>query len=117
MRLTAASFGDGLGAAFFAMARRLVAESALALACPPLRPSSTAALFLPFSVTPDSSISPVAIFMTVTAFEITSAGRCWPFGPFGIAYRYASHAAAPPSEQPIETRQIDVEVETARSAR
>ena len=28
-----------------------------------------------------------AIRMTVTAFEITSAGRFWPFGPFGIAYR------------------------------
>jgi hypothetical protein len=30
------------------------------------------------SVVPASSISPVAIFITVTPFEITSSGRFWP---------------------------------------
>ena len=32
-----------------------------------------------------SSSSPVAILATMTAVPITSAGRFWPWGPFGIA--------------------------------
>lgn len=69
-------------AAFLAMALRLALLSAWARAAPPLRPSSTAALLRPSSVS--SSISPVAIFVTWTALEITSAGRLWPFGVLGI---------------------------------
>ena len=74
-------------AAFLAIVIRSALLRLLARASPPFRPSSTAALLLPFSVVPESSISPVAIRMTWTAFEITSAGRWWPFGVFGIAYR------------------------------
>jgi hypothetical protein len=63
-------------AAFLAIATRLVLLTACARARPPFRPSSTAALLLPSSVSPAvSSISPVAILMTVTAFELTSVGR------------------------------------------
>lgn len=62
--------------------RRLL--SLFALANPPLLPSSMAALLLPSSVVPASSISPVAIFMTWTALLTTSAGRLWPFGVFAI---------------------------------
>ena len=47
-----------------------------------MRPSSTAALFLPSSSI-SSSISPVAIFITLTAVPITSPGRFWPLGPLG----------------------------------
>src|SRR5229473_2401226 len=32
-----------------------------------------------------SAISPVAIFATMMAAPITSAGRLWPCGPFGIS--------------------------------
>ena len=71
-------------AALLAISVRFLAERLLARASPPFRPSSTAALLLPSSVVPDSSISPVAIFMIVTAFEITSAGRLWPFGVRGM---------------------------------
>ena len=73
-------------AAALAICVRLDCESLAARASPPFLPRNTAALLLPSSVS-DSSISPVAIFITVTAFEITSAGRFWPLGPFGIAYR------------------------------
>ena len=61
-------------AAFLAISRRFLDDRLSARALPPLRPSSTAALFLPSSVNV-SSISPVAIFMTWTALLITSAGR------------------------------------------
>jgi hypothetical protein len=71
-------------AAFFAISLRFLAERPCARALPPFRPSSTAALLFPSSVSPNSSISPVAIRMTVTAFEITSAGRLWPFGVRGM---------------------------------
>jgi hypothetical protein len=67
------------------MAFRRVLLKLLARAEPPLRPSSTAALLLPSSVVPDSLISPVAIFMTWTAFDATSAGRLWPLGVLGIS--------------------------------
>src|SRR2546423_3379240 len=54
-----------------------------ALAFPPMRPSATAAAFLPSSVVM-SSISPVAILATMMALPITSAGRFSPLGPRGI---------------------------------
>src|SRR5688572_21615909 len=66
------------------MALRFRVPSFLARAMPPIRPSVTAALFLPSSFNVSSS-SPVAILMTVTALEMTSAGRLWPLGVFGIA--------------------------------
>ena len=44
----------------------------VALVVPPLRPNSTAALFLPSSAVA-SSISPVAILITVTVFETSEA--------------------------------------------
>jgi hypothetical protein len=71
-------------AAFLAISRRFLVDRPCARASPPLRPNSTAALLLPSSVVSDSSISPVAIFMTWTAFETTSAGRLWPFGVRGM---------------------------------
>lgn len=73
-------------AAFWAMAVRLVWLRDFARACPPRRPNSIAALLLPSWVAPaiGSSISPVAICITVTAFEITSAGRLWPLGVRGM---------------------------------
>ena len=52
-----------------------------ARASPPMRPSATAAAFLPSSVTL-SSISPVAIRPIMTARWLASAGRFSPFGPF-----------------------------------
>ena len=58
-----------------AICLRRLTPSFLARAFPPLLPSCTAALFLPSPAELDSSISPVAIFMTCTAFETTSAGR------------------------------------------
>src|SRR6266571_4074009 len=54
-----------------------------ARAFPPIRPSATAAAFLPSSVV-TSSISPVAILAIMTARAVTSAGRFSSFGPFGI---------------------------------
>src|SRR3984893_3267122 len=48
-----------------------------------MRPSATAAAFLPSSVVAVSSISPVAILPTMTAAPITSAGRFSPRGPRG----------------------------------
>lgn len=71
-------------AACLAIAARRCADSFLARASPPLRPRATAAAFLPLSVSV-SSISPVAIFITWTAFDATSAGRLWPFGVFGTS--------------------------------
>ncbi len=62
-------------AAFRAIAFRFAGDSAFALAAPPIRPSATAAGFFPSSAGTDSSVSPVAILMTWTALEITSAGR------------------------------------------
>ena len=80
-RMTSYFFLDHLArAAFVAMLRRVAWDSLDARARPPKRPSATAARLLPSSVWPDSSISPVAIFMTVTALPMTSAGRLWPFG-------------------------------------
>ena len=61
-------------AAFVAIAAFFLADKALALARPPIRPNSTAAAFL-LSSAGVSWISPVAIRMTWTAFPITSAGR------------------------------------------
>src|SRR5713101_7645950 len=62
-------------AAFLAIARRSLPDRLSARAFPPLRPSSTAALFLPSSVSLDSFTSPVAIRMIWTALPITSGGR------------------------------------------
>ena len=57
-----------------------------ARARPPFFPSATAAGSFPSSsVALDSSISPVAIFATMTAAPITSPGRFWPCGPLGIS--------------------------------
>src|SRR5712691_11452413 len=50
-----------------------------------MRPSATAAAFLPSSVV-TSSISPVAIRATMTARAFTSAGRFSPLGPRGILF-------------------------------
>jgi hypothetical protein len=66
-----------------AMARLLFTPSFLARACPPMRPRATAALLFPSSVS-SFSASPVAIFITWTALETTSAGRLWPFGVRGM---------------------------------
>jgi hypothetical protein len=71
-------------AAFLAISTRRFRVIDFALAAPPLRPSSTAALLRPSSVVPDSSISPVAFLMIVTAFLMTSAGRLWPLGVRGM---------------------------------
>jgi hypothetical protein len=77
-----------LSAALRAISLRRFAVMPFALAFPPIRPSATAAAFLPSSVTL-SSISPVAIRMTWTALPITSAGRRSPLGPRGIIYGLA----------------------------
>jgi len=53
-----------------------------ARALPPMRPSATAAAFLPSSVVM-SSISPVAILAIMMALPIASAGRFSPLGPRG----------------------------------
>src|ERR1700733_14401831 len=70
-------------AAFLAISFRRLAVMPSARAFPPIRPSATAAAFLPSSVSV-SSISPVAIRMTWMALPITSAGRFSPLGPRGI---------------------------------
>src|ERR1700730_8067268 len=70
-------------AAFFAICLRFLGLSFLARALPPMRPSATAAAFLPSSVV-TSSISPVAILAIMTARALTSAGRRSPFGPLAI---------------------------------
>jgi hypothetical protein len=61
--------------AFRAIEDSLLLPSFFARAAPPLRPSATAAAFLPSSVIV-SSASPVAR-MTWTALPITSAWRFW----------------------------------------
>jgi hypothetical protein len=66
------------------MAARFCFDKLAARAFPPLRPSSAAADFNG-SGSISSGISPVAIFMTLTAVPITSAGRFSPFGPFRMA--------------------------------
>lgn len=66
------------------MAFRRPGVSALARAVPPIRPRATAALFRPSGIVSDSSSSPVAIRMTWTALEMTSAGRLWPLGVRGM---------------------------------
>ena len=99
--------GFGVLAFFFTRAQLDVFStlSTMARANPPFRPSATAAAFFPSSVMP-SAISPVAIRMTWTALEITSAGRFWPLGPLGIClslsiapmlelYRVSEMVAAP----------------------
>src|SRR5437016_5978872 len=73
-------------AAFLAIADRFLADRPAARALPPIRPSATAAAFLPSSVV-RSSTSPVAILPTMTALPITSAGRFSPLGPLGINAR------------------------------
>ena len=70
-------------AAFLAISFRFFADMPAARAFPPIRPSATAAAFLPSSVV-TSSISPVAILAIMTARAFTSAGRRSPFGPFAI---------------------------------
>ena len=71
-------------AAFLAISFRFFADMPAARAFPPMRPSATAAAFLPSSVI-TSSIWPVAIRMTWTALPITSRGRRSPLGPRGLA--------------------------------
>src|SRR5713101_3324319 len=71
-------------AAFLAISLRRLALMPSARALPPMRPSATAAAFLPSSVV-RSSISPVAILPIMTAAPITSAGRFSPFGPRGMS--------------------------------
>ncbi len=73
-----------LAAAFLAISFRRFAVIPFARAFPPIRPSATAAAFLPSSVTL-SSISPVAIRATMTARWFASAGRFSPFGPFAMS--------------------------------
>jgi len=73
-------FPQRSAAAFWAISFRFLADNPAARALPPIRPSATAAAFLPSPVI-TSSISPVAI-MTERAF--TSAGRFSPFGPLVI---------------------------------
>src|SRR5436853_5474590 len=70
-------------AACLAIALRFLADMAAARALPPMRPSATAAAFLPSSVVM-SSTSPVAILAIMTARALTSAGRFSPLGPRGI---------------------------------
>src|SRR5713101_4640503 len=71
-------------AAFLAISLRRLALMPSARALPPMRPSATAAAFLPSSVV-RSSISPVAILPIMTAAPITSAGRFSPLGPRGMS--------------------------------
>jgi hypothetical protein len=66
-------------AAFLAISLRRLADILSARALPPMRPSATAAAFLPSSVVM-SSILPVAIL----AIRMASAGRFSPLGPLGI---------------------------------
>lgn len=69
-------------AAFLAISDRFFAVMPAARALPPMRPSATAAAFLPSSVVM-SSISPAAILAIMTALPEASAGRFSPFGPRG----------------------------------
>jgi hypothetical protein len=66
-------------AAFFAISKRFSLESLSPLAFPPA---------FPLRIRPDiggsASSSPVAIFATMMAQPITSAGRFSPWGPVGI---------------------------------
>src|ERR1700722_206347 len=71
-------------AAFLAISDRRLALIPSARALPPMRPSATAAAFLPSSVVV-CSISPVAIRVTWKALPMTSAGRLSPLGPRGMA--------------------------------
>ena len=70
-------------AAFFAISLRFLADMLFARAFPPMRPSATAAAFLPSSVV-NSSISPVAILAIITARAFKSAGRRSRFGPLAM---------------------------------
>jgi hypothetical protein len=70
-------------------------------AAPPLRPSSTAALGFASS----SVISPVAIFATMTAAPITSAGRFSPLVLLALVHslvRSSWHAAGVTTGMPPE---------------
>jgi hypothetical protein len=67
-------------AASVAIADRSAGDSRAARASAPARPLRT----LPDDMIGASSISPVAMRMTVTAQPIKSAGRFCPCGPFGI---------------------------------
>src|SRR6476660_10030087 len=72
-------------AAFLAISLRRLADILSARALPPMRPSATAAAFLPSSVVM-SAISPVAILAIMTALPIASAGRFSPLGPLGMSF-------------------------------
>src|SRR6185295_13954797 len=72
-------------AAFLAISFRFFAVIPAARAFPPMRPSATAAAFLPSSVVM-SSISPVAILAIMTALPIASAGCFSPLGPLGMSF-------------------------------
>ena len=72
-------------AVFLTISFRFLADMPAARALPPMRPSATAAAFLPSSVV-ISSISPVAILAIRMARASTSVGRLWPFGPVGTLH-------------------------------
>jgi hypothetical protein len=72
-------------AVFSAISARRSAVIFSARAFPPRRPMDTAAASLPSSVLMISSISGVAIFATLIADPIASAGRFSPSGPYSIA--------------------------------
>src|SRR3954454_21312648 len=78
-----------------------------ARAFPPMRPSATAAAFLPSSVV-TSPISPVAILAIMTARALTSAGGFWPLGPFGIAGRLLLGGKHSTPRQEMERKSIIV---------
>src|SRR5256885_828798 len=75
-----------LAAAFLAISFRFLADMPAARAFPPMRPSATAAAFLPSAVV-ISSISPAAILAIMTAWALTPAGRFCPLGPVDTAGR------------------------------
>src|SRR3954471_17262286 len=83
-------FCQRVRAAFLAISFRFRADIPSARALPPMRPSATAAAFLPSSVV-RSSISPVAILSIMTAAPITAAGRFSPLGSRGIAVLVFGH--------------------------
>src|SRR5262245_3601368 len=77
-------------AAFCAMRERCPASSLAALALPPARPPLARFGVVGFFA---SSISPVAIFATMTAAPITSAGRFSPRGPRGMSALFLEFVA------------------------
>src|SRR6266478_9055934 len=77
-------------AAFLAISLRRLAVMPSARALPPMRPSATAAGFLPSSVVM-SSISPVAILAIMTALPMASAGCFSPLVPLALAVSFSSN--------------------------